>query len=75
MITLRTYVHRSGLKLSWSHVAERMPNRSKQALRKRWREIASEQLRRKHALLVQGKQKTWDEEEEEQVGMMSVSLC
>ena len=75
MITLRTYVHRSGLKLSWSHVAERMPNRSKAALQHRWREIASEQLRRKHALHVRGEQKPWDEVEKEQVRKVSVSLC
>ena len=68
-------MHRSGLKLSWSHVAERMPNRSKQALQHRWREIASEQLRRKHALNVRGERKLWDEEEEEQVSKVSVSLC
>ena len=60
-------MHRSGLRLNWTHVAERMPNRSKKAVRERWREIASEQLRQAHALLVQGEQKAWDEAQEEQV--------
>ena len=68
MIQLRMYVHRSGLRLSWTHVAERFPNRSKQAVRMRWKEIASEQLRKAHALQVQGEHKAWDEEQDEQVG-------
>ena len=54
--------------MSWTHVAERFPNRSKAAVRVRWREIASEQLRKAHALQVQGEHKAWDEEQDEQVG-------
>ena len=61
-------MHPSGLRLSWTHVAERFPNRSKQAVKDRWREIASEQLKKAHALQVQGEHKAWDEEQDKQVG-------
>ena len=49
-------------------MAERFPNRSKQAVKDRWRQIASEQLRKAHALQVKSEQKAWDEEQDEQVG-------
>ena len=55
------------MRLSWTHVAERFPNRSKMAVMHRWKEIASEQLRQAHALLVQGEQKAWDEAQDEEV--------
>ena len=70
MIQLRTYVHRSGLRLSWTHVAERFPNRTKQAVKDRWKRLASEQLRKAHAFTVQGERKAWDEEQDEQVGQL-----
>ena len=66
-------MHRSGLRLSWTHVAERFPNRSKKAVMKRWREIASEQLRKAHALRVHGEHKAWDEEQEELVSPLFVA--
>ena len=56
------------MRLSWTHVAERSPNRTKQAVKHRWREIASEQLYKAHALQVHGERKAWDEEQDEQVG-------
>ena len=67
-------MHRSGLRLSWTHVAERFPNRSKAAVKERWKRLASEQLRKAHALQVQGERKAWDEEQEEQVGKHSLTV-
>ena len=54
--------------MSWTHVAERFPNRTKVAVKHRWKEIASEQLYKAHAFKVHGKHKAWDEAQEEQVG-------
>ena len=71
---LRTYVHRSGLRLSWTHVAERMPNRSKAAVMRRWKQIASEQQQSEHALQVHGEQKPWDGEQEDQVRPRSIDV-
>ena len=34
----------------------------------RWREIASEQLKKAHALTVHGEHKAWDDEQDAQVG-------
>ena len=53
--------------MSWTHVAERFPNRTKWAVMLRWKRLASEQLRKAHAFTVQGEHKAWDEEQEEQV--------
>ena len=55
------------MRLSWTHVAERFPNRSKVAVKHRWKEIASEQLYKAHAFKVHGKNQAWDEAQEEQV--------
>ena len=59
------------------HVAERFPNRTKTAVKERWKRLASEQLRKAHALHVRGEHKAWDEVQEEQVGQLfpSCSLC
>ena len=54
--------------MSWTHVAERFPNRSKQAVQDRWKRLASEQLYKAHTLHVKGERKAWDEEQDEQVG-------
>ena len=43
-------------------------------MRDRWREIASEQQQQEHALQVQGEQKRWDEEQDEQVRRFINSL-
>ena len=56
------------MRLSWTHVAERFPNRTKAAVQVRWKRLASEQLRKAHAFKVRGEPKAWDEEQEEQVG-------
>ena len=48
-------------------MAERFPNRTKAAVKMRWKRLASAQLRKAHALQVQGEHKAWDEEQEEQV--------
>ena len=45
------------------------------AVRHRWKEIASEQLYKAHALQVQGEHKAWDEEQDEQVGQRSLVVA
>ena len=53
---------------------ERFPNRSKKAVKDRWKKIASEQLRKAHALQVHGERKAWDEEQDEQVRQRSLTV-
>ena len=67
-------MHPSGLRLSWTHVAERFPNRSKVAVKNRWKRLASEQLYKAHALQVHDGGKAWDEEQDEQVGKHSLTV-
>ena len=55
-------------------MVERFPNRSKQAVQMRWKRLASEQLYKAHALKVHGEHKTWDEEQDKQVGQRVVAL-
>ena len=71
------------MRLSWTHVAERFPNRSKQAVQHRWQQIASEQLYKAHALQGHGERKAWDEAQDAQVGqcygavvdILELTLC
>ena len=66
---VRTYVHGSGLRFSWGRIAERFPNRTKVAVKSRWRQIASDEQLKQHALKRQGEHKAWDEAQDEQVGL------
>ena len=63
------------MRLSWTHVAERFPNRSKAAVVHRWKMIASEQLRKAHALTVHGEHKAWDERQDDHVGQCSLVVA
>ena len=69
LMRVRTYVHGSGLRFCWGRIAERFPGRTKQAVMQRWKQIASDEQYKEHALKQHGEHKAWDEAQEEQVGL------